>query len=202
MKRCFRATYAVHEIKLRVTRLVVSRNFWYFHNKEWLGNRLRRITSWKQLIQEINSLTLHTLLIYYNGFVIFLPKSFHDIVLLLFYFLYLGSSFLKVIPDSQSFLFTLVNPFGNEPVKMAPKPGATILCWSDVGPTFGNSAMCGDLTVWNPKFPECSPKFPECSSSLALGNGFRCPENVNKNTYFTGASPFQVSELEVFKVNL
>ena len=184
------ATWAVHKIKLRVTGLVVCRNFWYFRNEDRLRNSLRGITLRKQLIQEINSLTLHTLLVYYNSFLIFLRKSFHDIVLLLlFYFLYLASPF-KAIPDSQSFLFTLVNPSGNEPIKINPKPGAAIRCRSDVGPTFGDSSSCYDLAVWY------------SGSRLDLGYGFTCPENVNKNTFFTGASPFQVSELEVFKVNL
>ena len=122
---------------------------------------------------------------------IFLRKNFHDIVLLLlFYFPYLASSW-KAIPDSHSFLFTLVNPSGNEPFKINPKPGAAIRCRSDSGPTFGNSEYY-DLRVWVPK----------CGSHLDLGHGFTFPENVNKNTYFTGANPFQVSELEVFKVNL
>ena len=97
-----------------------------------------------------------------------------------------------MIPDSESFLFTLVNPSGNEPMKINPKPGAAIRCRSDAGPTFGNSNSCYDLTVWH----------PNGGSRLALGNAFTCPENVNRNTYLAGASPFQVTELEVFKVNL
>ena len=40
------------------------------------------------------------------------------------------------------------------------------------------------------------------NSHLELGYGFTCPENVNKTTYFTGVDPFEVNELEVFKVNL
>ena len=139
------------------------------------------------------SLTLHPLLDYYNSFLIFLRNIFHDIVLLLlFYFLYLARFLSKAIPDSQSFLFTLVNPSGNEPVKMAPKPDAAIKCRSDTGPTFGISNYF-DLTVWDP---------PVYDSRLALGNGFTCPKNVNRNTYLAGANPFPVSELEVFKVNL
>ena len=119
-------------------------------------------------------------------------KSFHDIVLLvLFYFpLYLVSSW-KAIPDSQSFLFTLVNPSGNEPMKINPKPGAAIRCRSDAGPAFGDSRFF-DFVVWS----------PHCASGLSLGYGFTCPENVNSNTFFTGGSSFQVTELEVFKVNL
>ena len=121
---------------------------------------------------------------------IFLPTSFHDIVLLvLFYFLYLART---LLPDSQSFLFTLVNPSGNEPIKINPKPVAAIWCWSGIGPTFGNSTGNNDLTVWQ----------PFGASYLDLGSGFTCPENVNRNAYFAGVSPFQVSELEVFKVSL
>ena len=107
------------------------------------------------------------------------------------YILYLVS-YRKAIPDSESFLFTLVNPSGNEPVKINPKPDAAIQCMSDEGPTFGNSNLRYDLTVWVTKD----------GSYLDLGYGFTCPENVNRNTYLAGASPFQVTELEVFKVNL
>ena len=83
----YRATWAVHEIKFLVMGLglVFSRNVWYFRNKEWPRNSLRGISLGKQLIWNINSLTIHPLLIYYNGFMIFLRESFHDIVLLLFF---------------------------------------------------------------------------------------------------------------------
>ena len=121
----------------------------------------------------------------------FLSASFHDIVLLrLLYFLHLACSW-KVIPDSQSFLFTLVNPSGNEPIKINPKLGAAIKCRSGAGPTFGDSTY-SDLRVWHPDY----------GSSLALGHGFTCPENVNWETYLSLFNLFQVSELEVFKVNL
>ena len=95
-----------------------------------------------------------------------------------------------MIPDSQSFLFTLINPSGNEPIKINPNQGAAIRCRNDSGPVFGSSIAC-DLTVWN----------QNNRSGLGLGYGFTRPENVNRNTYFTGGSPFEVTELEVFKVN-
>ena len=76
-------------------------------------------------------------------------------------------------------------------MKILPKPVAAIRCRSDVGPAFGDSASCYDLIIWNTTY----------GSRLDLGYGFTCPQNVNKNTYFTGVSPFEVSELEVFKVN-
>ena len=111
-------------------------------------------------------------------------------LLLLCYFLHLASSW-KAIPDSRSFLFTLVNPSGNEPIKINPKPGAAIRCWSNSGPVFGDSSYF-DLYVG----------IQGGGSGLSLGNGFTSPENVNRNTYFTGVSSFHVTELEVFKVNL
>lgn len=121
----------------------------------------------------------------------FARNSFHDTVLLvLFNFLYLVSSW-KAIPDSQSFLFTLANPSGNEPTRLNPKPGAAIRCMSNAGPAFGNSTHF-DLYVW----------YQKVGSGLDLGFGFTCPENVNGITFFTGGSLFQVTELEVFKVNL
>ena len=43
---------------------------------------------------------------------------------------------------------------------------------------------------------------PGSGSGLGPGNGFTFPENVDRHTYFTGASRFEVTELEVFKVNL
>jgi len=103
----------------------------------------------------------------------------------------------KVIADSQSFLFTLVNPSGNQPIKITPKSGAAIRCANNHGPAFGNSSY-NDLRLYT--FPNVHGV--SHVSYLDLGHGFTCPENVNKKTYFTGADPSDVSELEVFKVNL
>ena len=86
---------------------------------------------------------------------------------------------------------TLVNPPGNELIKITPKPDAAIRCRSDLGPSFGNSTNF-DLLVWDLDY----------RSYLDLGHGFTCPENVDRNTYFTGVDPFEVREMEVFKVNL
>ncbi|XP_078353557.1 uncharacterized protein LOC144638224 isoform X3 [Oculina patagonica] len=102
--------------------------------------------------------------------------------------------FTKAIPDSQSFLFTLVNPSGNEPVKITPNTDASIKCYSSLGPSFGKNQYC-DLVVWSHLF---NPRV----GYLALGYGFKCPKNVHSGEYFTGKSLFDISELEVFKVNL
>ena len=114
-------------------------------------------------------------------------SSFDGILIpLLLIFLFSGYDF-KVIADSQSFLFTLVNPSGTEPMKLTSKPRAGIRCWSSVGPTFGNKEHY-DLII-------------SAAGYLSLGHGFTCPENVNRETFFCGESPFEISELEVFKVN-
>ena len=60
-----------------------------------------------------------------------------------------------------------------------------------MGPAFGTSTHY-DLGLWDPSYGSC----------LYLGNGFTCPKNVNRETYLAGVNPFEVSELEVFKVNL
>lgn len=123
----------------------------------------------------------------------FFNQNFSGIlILLLLLFLYSAAS-ITLIPDSQSFLFTLVNPLGNEPVKITPDINAGLRCHSKFGPTFG-TAQYNDLLVWS--------NFNPRVGCLALGYGFKCPENVNKHKYFAGKSPFDISELEVFKVNL
>ena len=120
----------------------------------------------------------------------------HSLIFLLLWFLYSACSW-KAIPDSQSFLFTLVNPSGNQPIKITPNTGAAIRCTSDAGPTFGDSNGFYSFQVWRDRGHGVS-----YNSNLNLGYGFTCPENVNKTTYFTGVDPFEVNELEVFKVNL
>ncbi len=103
---------------------------------------------------------------------------------------------LDAIADSQSFLFSLANPSGTEPVKITPKPGACggMRRKKDVGPSFGTKEYY-DLEVWR-TFNQTNAR-----SYLDLGYGFICPENADKKCYFTGKSPFDISELEVFKVN-
>ena len=102
-----------------------------------------------------------------------------------------------MIPDSKSFLFTLVNPSGNQPIKITPKPDAAIRCSYNDGPAFGDSTF-SDLQVYAPT----GRSGGHCVTYLSVGHGFTCPKNVNKETYFTGVNPSEVSELEVFKVNL
>ena len=76
-------------------------------------------------------------------------------------------------------------------MKLLSRPGAGILCLSDLGPRFGTRDFF-DLFVLSTH---------GVSGELELGNGFTCPGNVDRKTFFCGKSPFQISELEVFKVN-
>lgn len=99
--------------------------------------------------------------------------------------------------DDKSFLFTLVNPSGNEPVKLSAKPKyGGIRCRHDIGPRFGTSDST-DLCLWQIMSPSIS-----FTGGLNLGNGFSCPQGKDKNTFFTGRSPFDINELEVFKVRI
>ncbi len=85
-----------------------------------------------------------------------------------------------------------MNPSGNEPVKITPKQGASIVCDIDLWPSFGSSSY--DLIAWS--------RDASTSCFFNLGRGFMCPENASNNTYFTGKNPSEISELEVFKVSL
>ena len=114
---------------------------------------------------------------------------------MLFAFFILAGS-LKAKEDSDSFLFTLVNPSGSEPVKLNQKSGGGIRCMTCSGPTFGTND-CYDLQVWCSIYTD----EPSSSSYLDLGYGYECPETVDKNKYFFGSSPFDIDELEVFEVN-
>lgn len=99
----------------------------------------------------------------------------------------------EFVADSASFLFTLSRPSGSETVKISPKVGAAagIRCLQSYGPVFGNEQYY-DLQIWNGR-----------SSYLDLGYaGFTCPPGVDKKTYFTGKNPFDVDEMEVFKIDI
>lgn len=109
-----------------------------------------------------------------------------------------SASPIKAIEDGESFLFTLANPSGSEPVKINPKADAHggIRCDSRKGPSFGTSQFY-DLEVWR-TFNATRPE--ESLSYFDLGYGFICPESVDNIPYFTGKKPFKIEELEVFKV--
>jgi len=94
------------------------------------------------------------------------------------------------VSDSQSFLFTLVNPSGSEPTKIAQDGSAGIWSERNWGPTFSAGSRLA-LCV----------RCEESCGRLNLRSGFLCPPNANPNTYFAGKSPFEISEMDVFKVH-
>ena len=105
---------------------------------------------------------------------------------------YSSAASLTAIADSESFLFTLVNPSGNEPIKITRKldENGGIRCLRDAGPAFGNEGYY-DLQVWR-----------NSKSNLDLGYGFTCPDNADKKKYFTGTGAVEITELEVFKIDI
>lgn len=90
-----------------------------------------------------------------------------------------------------------MNPSGTEPVKIIPKPDAPggIRCQSVWGPTFGTDRFY-DLRVLHKE------SSGSVVNNLDLGYGFTCPQNADKRTHFTGKNPFEIDEMEVFKVEL
>ena len=91
--------------------------------------------------------------------------------------------------DTGSFLFTLVNPTGNQAAKLDSEPNGGIRCSSDKGPSFGTDNYY-DLQIW----------FNDEKGYLDLGYGFRRPESVDKNKYFTGSNDFEITNLEVYEI--
>ena len=107
---------------------------------------------------------------------------------------YSSAASLTATTDSESFLFTLVNPSGNDPIKITRKADNSggIRSHENMGPSFGNKTFY-DFQVWSSG---------SATGQLDLGYGFTCPDNVDKTTYFTGKSPFTITELEVFEVDI
>ena len=92
---------------------------------------------------------------------------------------------------TKSFLFSLVNPGGTGPTKMALKADKTvngIYCHSSYGPTFGSGH---DLYISN-------AANSSGSSSSNLNNTYNCPPNQSGTTFLVGNQNFMVNEYEVF----
>ena len=92
---------------------------------------------------------------------------------------------------TKSFLFSLVNPGGTGPTKMALKTTQRangIYCNSSYGPTFGAGH---DLQISN------APN-ANTSSYSNLNNTYDCPPNQSGTTFLVGNKNFTVNEYEVF----
>lgn len=103
----------------------------------------------------------------------------------------------KFKADDLSFLFALTSPSGTQPIKLSAKPSADphrggILCRTSMGPCFGSKNYFGiklcDAIDGN--------DFLRDGSRAA----FICPSNVTLSC-FTPETHFNISELEIFKVN-
>lgn len=101
------------------------------------------------------------------------------------------------MPDSRSFLFSLVRPAGDEPIKipvLSNRNGGIEFDETD-GPRFASEVVT-DLSV-----------LPKDSGDLFchhnLGGCFMNPEGDDRNDAFlTVKSPSEVTEMEVFKIDL
>lgn len=91
---------------------------------------------------------------------------------------------------TKSFLFSLVNPAGIGPTKMALKADKTangILCHSSYGPAFGGGS---DLYISN-----AANSSNSCSN---VNSTYECPPNQSGTTFLVGNQNFTVNEYEVF----
>ena len=84
------------------------------------------------------------------------------------------------IADSQSFLFTLVNPSGTEPMKVVLKPGVSggMRYRADWGPRFG-SKVSSDLWVWP---TDNYGVFSQAKAPLTLTN-WKCLKSAYSKTH-------------------
>ena len=98
--------------------------------------------------------------------------------------------------DRQSFLFTLISPTGTQSIKLSAKSSAElhnaggILCRTSMGPCFG------DKDHFDLKLTDAVEGY---DYHLAGSTAFICPSNVTRT--FTPENHFNISELEIFKVN-
>ena len=82
-----------------------------------------------------------------------------------------------------------MNPTGNQAAKLDSKPDGGIRCSNGKGPSFG-TATYYDLQIWG----------KDEKGYLDLGYGFRRPESVDKNKFFTGSNSFEITNLEVYEI--
>ena len=124
----------------------------------------------------------------------------NEYVLYFFFFTHLGPNY-EFKEDSNSFLFTLVNPSKREHVKIPAKPRGDcggIHCQTSLCPCFGSS------NFYNLKICECALSDNFRCRVFDQREGFETPAKNKFSSYFTGRinTDLEVSELEVFTVNI
>ena len=73
---------------------------------------------------------------------------------------------MEVIESKQAFLFSLVNPFGTEPVRIPvdeKESGCVIACKKSLGPSFGRD-------YWSEKYLHIEIQI-QCEREIAITNG-------------------------------
>ena len=90
---------------------------------------------------------------------------------------------MEVIESKQAFLFSLVNPFGTEPVRIPAdekESGCVIACKKSLGPSFGQD-------YWSEKYLHISNNAQSSRSSYSrLREKFSCPGGKQGDLFFTG----------------
>jgi hypothetical protein len=94
-------------------------------------------------------------------------------------------------PSTRSFVFTLKNPRGTDPMKFSlANAQYAIYCHSGYGPVFGNGH---DIYVAN-------NSDANAASYTNLGSGYTNYTGVDGRTVFTGAHNFRAKAVEVFEI--
>jgi hypothetical protein len=102
-----------------------------------------------------------------------------------------SSNATKQDSSNRSFLFTLKNPTGTNPMKFPMIPSKiAITCYANYGPYFGNS---NDLYIAD----NCNQNLNNASN---LGVNFTNNTGQPGHLFLTGANNFQVKEIEVFQI--
>lgn len=102
-------------------------------------------------------------------------------------------SFSEWVRCSQAFLFSIVNPHGLDPTKMAlfQRHEHSIYCKASHGPTFGGRH---DLHI-------SGNANNDASSYANLGCSYQCPTGQNARTFLAGVKNFTVTDYEVFELH-
>lgn len=105
----------------------------------------------------------------------------------------------EYVESKEAFLFSLVNPYGVQPVKMPRKSNAprnNIARKRSLGPVFGNP----DVPLHNRYDLKIAAKANEFSESYShLGGCYECPEGKEGELFLVGTREFFVADYEVFE---
>ena len=106
----------------------------------------------------------------------------------------------EYVESKEAFLFSLVNPYGVQPVKMpriSNPRSANISQNGSLGPLFGGTDPWGNPRRFDLKITANANESRESCSHL--GESYECPEGKHKELFLAGTREFLVADYEVFE---